>query len=192
MIGDEALPVSLAGEGDEAAACAGPTAGMDEPEFEAFYLRTAGPLRSYLLHMCGNGALADDLLQEAYCRFLGARDLRPHEGERRAFLWKIAANLFYDHVRRPHRKHQDLPESLPVPDAGRAAILRTDMGRVLDVMPDRERTLLWLAYVEGASHREIAGVLGLNEKSIRVMLFRARGKLAALIREKGLVSEVIP
>jgi len=41
--------------------------------------------------------------------------------------------------------------------------------------------MLWLAYAEGASHREIASVLGLSPGSLKTMLFRARHKLAALL-----------
>ena len=45
----------------------------------------------------------------------------------------------------------------------------------------RERAMLWLAYAEGASHREIAEVLGLRPASMKLLLFRARRKLAALL-----------
>jgi len=45
----------------------------------------------------------------------------------------------------------------------------------------RERELLWLAYAEGSSHREIAGALGLSSGSIRQLLMRARRKLARLL-----------
>jgi RNA polymerase sigma-70 factor (ECF subfamily) len=41
--------------------------------------------------------------------------------------------------------------------------------------------MLWLAYAEGASHREIAEVLGLRPGSLKPMLFRARRRLAALL-----------
>jgi RNA polymerase sigma-70 factor (ECF subfamily) len=45
----------------------------------------------------------------------------------------------------------------------------------------RERAMLWLAYAEGASHREIADVLGLQPSSLKALLFRARRKLADLL-----------
>jgi RNA polymerase sigma-70 factor (ECF subfamily) len=48
-------------------------------------------------------------------------------------------------------------------------------------LKDRERQLLWLAYVEGASHKEIADSTGLKAGSVRLLLFRARRKLADLI-----------
>ncbi len=41
--------------------------------------------------------------------------------------------------------------------------------------------MLWLAYAEGATHREIADALGLSPASLKPLLFRARRKLAALL-----------
>ena len=43
--------------------------------------------------------------------------------------------------------------------------------------------MLWLAYVEGFTHREIGVQLGLGADSVRQLLFRARRKLAALARQ---------
>jgi RNA polymerase sigma-70 factor (ECF subfamily) len=48
----------------------------------------------------------------------------------------------------------------------------------------RERQLLWLAHVEGLTHRDVATTLGLSEGSVPVLLFRARRRLEALL-EKG-------
>ena len=45
----------------------------------------------------------------------------------------------------------------------------------------RERAMLWLAYVEGFSHREISAQTGLKEASIRPLLYRARQRLAVLL-----------
>ena len=57
---------------------------------------------------------------------------------------------------------------------------RSDLGRVLGRLKPRERELLWLAYAEGASHKEIAELLGLRAASIRLLLFRARRKMLKL------------
>ena len=63
---------------------------------------------------------------------------------------------------------------------------KLDVGAVLGELSPRQRAMLWLAYVEGYEHREIAEILGLRAASIRVLLFRARRRLAALLRERGL------
>jgi RNA polymerase sigma-70 factor (ECF subfamily) len=52
----------------------------------------------------------------------------------------------------------------------------------------QERDLLWLAYVEGFDHREIAAALHLAEKSVLVLLFRARPKLARLLEKEKIGS----
>ena len=46
--------------------------------------------------------------------------------------------------------------------------------------------MLWLAHGEGTEHRQIAETLGLKAASVPVMLFRARRKLASLLKKRGL------
>ena len=46
---------------------------MDEQAFRVFYEKTSRPLWSYLSRISGNAALAEDLMQESYYRFLRAR-----------------------------------------------------------------------------------------------------------------------
>ena len=59
------------------------------------------------------------------------------------------------------------------------------MERLFARLSVRERMLLWLAYVEGASHREIAGSMGIGENSVRVVLYRARKRLAGILEGHG-------
>jgi RNA polymerase sigma-70 factor (ECF subfamily) len=63
------------------------------------------------------------------------------------------------------------------------------MEKVFHQLKPQERMLLWLAHVEESSHEEIALAAGVREKSVRVLLFRARRKLGALLRKRGLVPE---
>ena len=51
----------------------------------------------------------------------------------------------------------------------------------------RDRALLWLAYVEGESHEEIASSLGVGRGGVKVMLFRARRRLRDLLQARGLL-----
>ncbi len=157
---------------------------MDEAEFQHFYERTARALKAYLLRLAPNAALADDLLQEAYFRFLRAKLPGMDEAGRKNYLFRIATNLARDHYRR--RRF----EAVPLEGHDRAAAsgpewLAADVGRLLSAIDPRERELVLLAYVEGASHREIAAVTGLQEASVRPVLFRIRQKLAGILRARG-------
>jgi RNA polymerase sigma-70 factor (ECF subfamily) len=175
-----------------AGAAAGMRREMDECAFRALYEQTVRPLRAYLLRVCGNGALADDLLQESYLRLVRARFVGSSPEHTRHYLFRIATNLLNDHFRRPRRDTAELPEVVPAPDTVGGLDLRRDVATVLGAVPARERIMLWLAYVEGWSHQEIATLLNLQAVSVRVLLFRARSRLAELLRAKGLAPAAPP
>lgn len=159
---------------------------MDEDAFRGFYDRTARTLRAYLARVTGDPALADDLLQEAYYRFLRARGGYQSEAHRRNALFKIATNLMHDNYRRavraPWGARADALPAADVSTAGDAPERAADLRRAMARLKPRERALVWLAYAQGASHREIAEVLGLRAASVKSLLFRARHKLAGLLR----------
>jgi RNA polymerase sigma-70 factor (ECF subfamily) len=164
---------------------------MDEDTFRAFYDRTARPLWAYLSRITGDRQLADDLLQEAYYRFLRARTVLDSEAHRRNYLFRIATNLVRDGVRRRYAGGGTLlvqDDCSTVPAAGDVAAdteRRTDLHRAMAHLKPRERELLWLAYAQGSSHQEIGEALGLKTGSIKLLLFRARRKLAGLLSGHG-------
>jgi RNA polymerase sigma-70 factor (ECF subfamily) len=158
---------------------------MDEQTFRVFYENTARPLWSYLCRILGSATLADDLVQDSYYRFLRA-DLKSDDAVyQKAYLFRIATNLAHDHWRRLPRQEQwesANPEQIPADDRTAEHVQqRSDLGRALGRLKPRERELLWLAYAEGSSHKEIAEVLGLGAPSVRLLLFRARQKLLKLL-----------
>ncbi len=60
-----------------------------------------------------------------------------------------------------------------------------DVARIFSELGERDRALLWLAYVEGESHEEMAASLGVGRRSIKVLLFRARRRLRELLVARG-------
>ena len=156
---------------------------MDEATFEALYQQTARALWSYAHRVSGNPTLADDILQETYYRFLRASRVKMDMAQTRSYLYRIASNLLHDHWRGQARDRvlAEAPTEGPAADP----VESTDLARFFQRLKPQERELLWLAYAEGNDHKEIALMLGLKEKSIKVLLFRARQKLMALIRQEG-------
>jgi RNA polymerase sigma-70 factor (ECF subfamily) len=160
---------------------------MDEDAFRAFYDRTARSVWAYLSRTTGDSRLADDLLQEAYYRFLRAGVTFDNESHRRHYLFRIAVNLVHDHRRLPRfdrlpaAEEPNHPRSQSGDQAADRAAAHIDLGRALARLTPRERDLLWLAYAQGSSHEEIASSLGLKTASIKSLLFRARRRLASLL-----------
>ena len=159
---------------------------MDEDVFRAFYDRNARGVWAYLTRLTGDRQMADDLLQETFYRFLRAGAAHVSESHRRNSLYRIATNLARDARRRSlthpaaHVEGEDI-ERVADRDQSRATERRTDFTRAMSRLNPRDRAMLWLAYAEGASHREIADVLGLRTSSMKLLLFRARRKLAGLL-----------
>lgn len=162
-----------------------------EREFLALYRAVSRPLWAYLFRMAGDRSEADDLLQETFLRYVQAPLQTDDEGELRAYLYRIASNLAIDRWRRRGRESARVATGGALPDvagAGNAAeslALKHDMARTFRTLKPNDRALLWLAYVEGSKHDEIAVALGLKPGSVPVLLMRARKKLAGLLRGKG-------
>jgi RNA polymerase sigma-70 factor (ECF subfamily) len=161
---------------------------MDQDSFRALYERTARPLWAYLRRKVGDVQLADDLLQETYYRFLRAQVVFESDAHRKNYLFRIATNLANDTFRQC--RDEQLPEAYepPSPEDGHVAARnhqrRTDVASALARLKPRERDALWLAYAEGMSHGEIANALGVKLTSMKVLLFRARQKLASLLGDE--------
>lgn len=152
---------------------------MDDERFRDLYDRHAAALGAYIVRVSGDREAATDLLQETFCRFYAADLPSMDDGECKSYLYRIATNLVRDRWRRTKR------EPISVPSERRAVDLdgAIDVRHAFESIKPRERELLWLAYVECASHREIAGMTGLQSGSVRTLLLRARRNMARLLNE---------
>jgi RNA polymerase sigma-70 factor, ECF subfamily len=163
---------------------------MDEDAFRAFYERTSRAVWVYLARVTGDRQLADDLLQEVFYRFFRAKATHANETHRRNSLFCFATNIARDANRRKHRLGH---EAVPIDAEEDAEILRvdervaerfqasTDLARAMAHLKPMQREMLWLAYALGSSHAEIAEILGVRSGSVKILLLRARRKMAALL-----------
>lgn len=160
---------------------------MTEEAFRAFYELTSHGLWAYLLRTSGDRRLVDDLLQESYYRLLRANVTFESDDHRRNYLYRIATNLVHDGRRRPWSaagSRVDIDQTQASSDDGTVevrAARRLDVARAMGHLTPRERSMLWLAYVQGCTHEEIAGVVGVKVASLKSLLFRARRRLAGLL-----------
>jgi RNA polymerase sigma-70 factor (ECF subfamily) len=153
-------------------------------QFEVFYGRTAPTLRSYISRVAANPSIVDDILQESYIRMLSAPPML--DGPRKSYLYRTATNLITDYYRAQSRqRHWWQLTARRAEAVDSTTELSSDMERLFAQVSEQERALLWLAYVEGEGHREIAEILGLKEKSVKVLLFRARRKMEVILTRHG-------
>ena len=173
------IPAAVLSAGARVVETAAPLA-LDQAEFRAFHARTSRSLAAYLRRSLPAEDV-EDAVQEAYLRLLRTPHANLPTDERRAYLYRIAANLVNDawRARKKAPMADAEPDALPAHAANHATSV--DVTRAMGRLRVQERTMLWLAYVEQASHREIASALSIKEASVRVLLSRARQKLAAAL-----------
>jgi RNA polymerase sigma-70 factor (ECF subfamily) len=161
---------------------------LDERAFAACYQHNSRALWSYLYRVTGKASDADDLVQEAFCRLLQADVGRLGDEEVRRYVFRIASNLLADRWRRTTLEASWLDRLRGTTDAHVDPEYDDSVSREFAALKPRERALLWLAYVEGESHQDIADALGLSRGSIKVLLSRARSRLRDLLAAKGLTA----
>lgn len=162
---------------------------MDEDTFRAFYDRTSRAVWVYLARVTGDRQLADDLLQEVFYRFYRANATHADETHRRNSLFCFATNIARDAYRRKTRVGELVPIDLDDEDNALRVDSRvaerfeasTDLARAMAQLKPLQREMLWLAYALGSSHAEIAEMLGVKSGSVKILLLRARRKLAELL-----------
>jgi len=144
-------------------------------------------LRRFVGRVVGNADLAEDIVQETLLRAITASAGFAGRSQPGTWLAAIALNVVRDHFRRPaSRTEVEADEmalaELPSDDDDVVlALMKDEMGACITAhlmaLPDRQREVLTLHDIGGASHAEVAAVLGIGEGNARVLLHRARAAL---------------
>lgn len=152
----------------------------DYAAFAAVYAEQQRALWAYLRRLGAAPELATDLVQDCFLRWLELPQHSSDLAQPKAWLYVTASRLYIDHRRR-HGREVDWETSGAEPiadiDGNDSAIAAT----VWSALSARQRQLLWLAYAEGFEHAEIARITGVASASVRVLLSRARTRLADLL-----------
>ncbi len=165
--------------------------------WERFYENYSRSFWFYIYKICGDEPMADDIFQESFYKFLKAKINFRNEKHMQAYLYRIAYRLIIDKARRIKVERKAFEE-------GQQAYMRNtqkespqseihfslDMEKTFKKLKPKERMLLWLAYVEGYSYGEIAEMTDTRENSLKVQLFRAREKLAKILKTQELQGRV--
>jgi len=150
---------------------------MREDEFRQFYEEHAKRLWAYLTRMSGSASLADEVTQEAFVRMWALESFDSMDPKHRQhYLYKVAGNLVRREAR--NRETHELTDSPAAEGLHEEAL---DVRGAFQQLKPSERDLLWLAYVEEFSHREIGALAGYRENSVRPLLHRAKQKLLTLL-----------
>lgn len=136
--------------------------------------------------ICGNQWMAEDAVHDTFCKAAQHFEYISALSERRTAAWLITVckNSVMDILRRESR-YVPPPDNLSDVSAEtpETQFAYKELVQAIKALPDFQRTLLELKYVEGRSHQEIADAFGLSNTAVRLRILRAKQALAKLIEE---------
>lgn len=154
-------------------------------DFASLYRQHAADVFRFAYYLSGNHAVAEDIAAETFARALTTAD-RIKTGTVKAYLLRIARNLFVDATRRDARL-SDLDatgeplDQAPGPEAIAGARLELVVTRqALATLSEGERSALLMSAVGGLSHEQIAAALECSIPAVKLRIHRARLRLRQL------------
>jgi len=157
--------------------------------WEKFYTNHSRSFWFYIYKICGDEHMADDIYQESVYKFLKAKPEIQNERHMKVYLYRIAFRLMVDKKRRIKVEKKSFEEKVHTYERDMfdvrqesKALLSREMEKTFKKLKPKQRMLLWLAYVEGYRYSEIAEMTNTKKNSLKVQLFRAREKLANILR----------
>ena len=158
-------------------------------DLEALFRQIHPRVYAYVRYRIADVAEAEDLTSEIIERALTY--LASYDAAKGAFstwIFRIAHNTYVNHVKRHQRRaphHVDLGERLEdlvadSPNPEQMVVDKEDKARLLTCMnalPQRQQEILTLRFAGRLNNREIAQVLGMNERTVSVYVLRALRKL---------------
>lgn len=161
----------------------------ENPARRELYERYAGRMLGICIRYAGDRETAQDLMHDGFLKIFDSFDKYVYRGEGslRAWMDRVMVNVVLQYLRRNDVLSQaaeldKVPETYDEPEASAADAIPTEvLMRFISELPTGYRTVLNLYVFEEKSHKEIARLLGINEKSSASQLTRAKAALAVKI-----------
>lgn len=150
------------------------------------------PLYATILRMTRNPQDAQDLVQEAFIKIYHQLDKYEQKGSFSSWLYRVAINHCMDEFRKKSYKvkSEEINE-LHAINSNHPEIVflkkekQRQLERLIATLPEEERLIILLRYVNELSYSEISESLGLSLSSVRNKLHRAKKKMREQVSEEG-------
>ncbi|WP_251205147.1 RNA polymerase sigma factor [Acetatifactor aquisgranensis] len=151
-----------------------------ERELREAVMKYSDMLYRICIVMLCNEQDVQDAIQDTFCRYLEKRPDFHDEEHRKAWLIRVATNICRDmmrfRIRHPKVSIDELEDKIVIPE-------QKETLRELLELPVKQKTVIYLYYVEGYHIREIADILGITEGAVKMRLRRGKEQMRLLWKE---------
>jgi RNA polymerase sigma-70 factor (ECF subfamily) len=158
--------------------------------FEQLFRDYQQPVLNYLYRLVGDDTRAEELAQDVFVKAYRALPRLPADANRRAWIYRIATNTAYDHLRQ-----RRLIQWLPLLEHDNPSFAHSGsedqtgeqeaVQQALAQLPPDYRVPLILYCMEGYSIKEIGEIMGISEGAAKTRLCRAREKFRKVYGEES-------
>lgn len=161
---------------------------QDEPAFEALYRRYQPRVYAICLRLTANVASAEELTQTAFIQLWKKLPLFRGESSFATWLHRLTVNTVLMELRLTRRREArvfgtDEPATFEIPSLPLPSGIRLDLEQAIAHLPPQARAVFVLHDVEGYTHEEIAGLMGVQTGTTKAQLHRARLLLQEVLHE---------
>lgn len=145
---------------------------MDQAVICGWYEQYKNGIYRYVLSITKDPYLSEDVLHDTFVKLL-SRGIQCVPGKEQAWLYRVARNLCYDHLRKAKREY---------PHTNTPSILENQYEYIdlISSLSPKEQEIVTLKIVGGLTHQEIGSVLGITAKAAQKRYERA----IATLRDK--------
>jgi len=173
----------------------------DAEGLRVIYERYKHKIYSYVLHLLQDSQLAEDCAHDVFIQVYEKASLYKPTAKFSSWLFQIARNKAMDSLRRSKvRRAASLEKpigdeaegdtlkdllagrGLNPAEAAQSAEIVALVRAGLEKLGDTDKQLVLLCDMQGLPHKEVAGILGYSEQTITVKLYRARKRLAQILK----------
>lgn len=164
-----------------------PTRPEEQKSFQAEILAVIPHLRAFARSLTRNREEADDLVHDAVVRALSAAQQFTPGTNFRAWMFTILRNLFYNEIRRRHKRTVSL-ETADIPEPSHPAhqeesLVLCDFRRAFWQLNPQYREILILVGASGLSYEQASIICHCQVGTIKSRVSRARAQLTRILNE---------
>lgn len=165
-------------------------------EFREIYNSAFPILFRVAYRIAGSDEAAEDLCQDAFFRLYEKKMVFPNPEEAKYWLIRVVKNAALNYAKRKERERKAYQrafrEDVRQEETGEGHLLkkesRAEIQEALDKLPENLRIVLILKEYAEMNYKEIGRILAISEGNVKVRVFRARERLAALLQGGSHVS----